>query len=183
MFITCDSFFFITIIISRYKDDVYDRLWSPFQTDIWKPLNTSLKNDTSISKNGYGVPFAVINTAYTRNRSTGYMGIYWSFTNSNFKFFFYMHFAELAKIKKNQSRVFNIYINGRLWYGPFSPPYLRESTIYSTTAMKTDSEGKMTIWFNKTRNSTLPPLVNAMEIYILKEFLDQETNQTDGNYF
>ncbi|EXC07680.1 hypothetical protein L484_003124 [Morus notabilis] len=165
--------------VVRYKDDVYDRLWSPFQTDIWKPLNTSLKNDTSISKNSYGVPFAVINTAYTRNRSTSYMGIYWSSTNRNSKYFFYMHFAELAKLKKNQSRVFNIYINGELWYGPFSPPYLRESTIYSFSAIETDSEGMIKIWFNKTRNSTLPPLVNAMEIYILKEFLDQETNQTD----
>ncbi|GMN37082.1 hypothetical protein TIFTF001_006526 [Ficus carica] len=166
--------------VMRYKDDVYDRLWSPFYADIWRPLNISFKDENSISKNVYGAPFTVMSTAYTRNRSTSYMGIHWNSSQSTFKYYFYMHFVELEKLGNKQSREFNIYINGKLWYGPFAPAYLNESTIYSTSGITPDSEGKVMVLLNKTENSTLPPLMNAMEVYVLKELLDQETNQTDA---
>lgn len=165
--------------VMRYKDDVYDRLWSPFYADIWTPLNISLKDENSISKNVYGAPFTVMSTAYTRNISTRHMGIYWNSSQSTFEYYFYMHFVELEKLGNNQSREFNIYINGKLRYGPFSPAYLNESTIHSTSGITPDSEGRVTVLFNKTENSTLPPLINAMEVYVLKNLSDQETNQTD----
>ncbi|KAK2378923.1 LRR receptor serine/threonine-protein kinase IOS1 [Trifolium repens] len=40
-------------------------------------------------------------------------------------------------------------------------------------------ENKLELWFNKTSRSTLPPLFNAIEIYMTKDFLQSETYQTD----
>lgn len=111
------------------------------------------------------------------------MGVIWKQLNSSSKYYFYMHFAELMKLGKNQTRAFKIQFNGDLCYGPLVPEYLSETTIYSASGQTTDSEGKIVVWINKTENSTLPPLVNAMEIYELKELSQQETNQTDGVCF
>ncbi|PON84293.1 Serine/threonine protein kinase [Trema orientale] len=167
--------------VLRYKDDAYDRLWVSLEANNWKPfLTTSLADDNSINKNDYQLPFTTMNTAYTRNRSTDFMYFYWKNLSVTSEYYFYMHFAELEKPQTNQTREFNIYINRDLLYGPVVPKYLSENTIYSKTGMKTDREGQITVWLNNTENSTLPPLINAMEIYILKELSQQETNQTDA---
>ncbi|PON84298.1 Malectin-like carbohydrate-binding domain containing protein [Trema orientale] len=166
--------------VMRYKDDAYDRLWSPFDTIVWKPLSASLMNDT-ISENSFNVPSTVMSTASTKNRSIGFMGIHWESLNTSTRYFFYMHFAELEKLRRNEYREFNISINGNLWYGALVPEYLSTITIFSVHGTKPDSEGKITVWFNNTENSTLPPLVNALEVYQLKDTSVQETYQTDAD--
>ena len=93
-----------------------------------------------------------------------------------------MHFAELLKLRKNQTRDFNISMNGDLWYGPLVPLYLDVITIRSIYGTRPDSEGNIQIVFNQTQNSTLPPLINAMEIFILKEVSGKMTNREDGTY-
>ena len=35
----------------------------------------------------------------------------------------------------------------------------------------------------KTENSTLPPIINAIEVYSVKNLLQSETDQEDGMYF
>ena len=167
----------------RFKDDIFDRLWPPFHADIWRPLNTSLKNVNNINKNSYEQPFTVISTAYSaRNRS--FMGLSWKPDNITSEFYFYMHFMELQVLKRKQSREFNISINGELWYGPFAPSYLNATTIYSVgSGITAGRNGRIQILLNKTKNSTLPPLINAMEIYQLKELSRQETNEKEGIYF
>ncbi|EXB74617.1 Putative leucine-rich repeat receptor-like protein kinase [Morus notabilis] len=162
----------------RYKDDMYSRVWSPL---VWKPvITTSSSNENSISNNSYQIPFTVMNTAYTGNKTTRYLYINWKKLNSSATYFFYMHFAELEKLQANQSREFNIYINGAVWYGPFVPRYLSAFTIYSDPGSKTDSEGTFNIWLNSTDDSTLPPLINALEMYVLREFSQQTTSQADA---
>lgn len=111
------------------------------------------------------------------------MGIWWKL-DRNFRYFFYLHFAELVKLHMNESREFNIYMNGDLWYGiPLIPTYLVTDTLYSTKGSKPDNEGKIQIGFNATENSTLPPLVNALEYYALQKNSGQETYEKDGMYF
>uniref|UniRef100_A0A803NZA6 non-specific serine/threonine protein kinase n=1 Tax=Cannabis sativa TaxID=3483 RepID=A0A803NZA6_CANSA len=164
---------------TRYKDDVYDRLWSPLKTEVWKPINVSLTDENAISTNIFEPPSAVMSTAYTRNNSISYMGLNWKNLNTSSRYLFFMHFAELKKLKNNQTREFDIFINGNLWFESLAPLYLKQNTIYSSKGKFPDIEGNIQIWFNKTSNSTLPPLVNALEIYVLKEMLQQETEQTD----
>ncbi|KAL5576815.1 hypothetical protein UlMin_018514 [Ulmus minor] len=165
--------------VMRFKDDIFDRLWSPFHADIGRPLNTSLKSVNNINKNSYEQPFTVISTAYSaRNRS--FMGLSWKPDNITSEFYFDMHFMELQVLKRKQYREFNISINGELWYGPFAPSYLNATTIYSVgSGITADRNGRIQILLNKTKNSTLPPLINAMEIYQLKELSRQETNEKE----
>jgi hypothetical protein len=95
------------------------------------------------------------------------------------RYYVYMYFAEIQKLEPNQIREFNIFVNGKLLNNdPLIPLYLQSMYYISVI-----DENKLELWFNKTSRSTLPPLFNAIEIYMTKDFLQSETYQTDGMYY
>lgn len=157
-------------------------MWSAFTENIWIPINTT--EGKNITKNIYQLPSPVMSTAYEPNRTTGNLGLVITPSNSSapFLFYFYFHFAEIQELQKNESREFNIFVNGKFSHGPFVPSYLVTNTVISTSN-ETTSDGKIYIWLNRTQNSTQPPLLNALEIYLLRDLSQQETNQADGIHF
>ncbi|XP_060971592.1 probable LRR receptor-like serine/threonine-protein kinase At1g05700 [Cannabis sativa] len=164
----------------RYKDDPYDRLWQPLGTSKWNPfINTSLTDVNSITKNIYELPFTIMNTAYTAPNNTN-MFIQWSDLNITTEYYFFMHFAELKMLQPNETRDFKIYINDALFMEELVPKYLSETTGYPLTGKTPNSEGVIKLWFNRTKDSTLPPLINAVEVYMLMPLSHKETDQTDA---
>lgn len=154
-------------------------MWTPDNDSdgVWVPISTP---ENSISKNKHQPPYSVMRNAFTLG-SLANMTISWFELNSTFRYYFSMHFAELKKLQDNQYRAFTIYINEEsFWDEPFVPEYLDTFTIYSNIGSKPDTEGKIEVWFKPTENSTLPPLINALEIYVIKELSQQETNPADG---
>jgi hypothetical protein len=105
----------------------------------------------------------------------------WDSEYATSEYYIYMHFAEVVELQPNQSRSFNITVNGNHWYGPLAPNYLKANTLYSTSA--TSGSAKYEVSIFKTENSTLPPIINAFEIYSVKYLLQSETNQEDGTLF
>ncbi|KAK0595269.1 hypothetical protein LWI29_005122 [Acer saccharum] len=153
----------------RYKDDVYDRIWKPYNFFNWTQLSTT---STVMVSNNYHPAESVMNTASTPKNSSEPLLFYFETVDPTLQFYFYLHFAEVEKIQADQSREFNIYLNGKLWYGPVSPHYLVTTTIYSREPI---GMGRNYFWIIKTENSTLPPILNAVEVYIVKEFLQSQT--------
>ncbi|GMY34476.1 putative lrr receptor-like serine/threonine-protein kinase, partial [Fagus crenata] len=101
----------------------------------------------------------------------------WDAENVTSEYYIYMHFAEVVDLKANQSRSFNITINGNHFYGPIVPDYLSSNTLYSTSALMIAQTYKVSIF--KTESSTLPPILNAVEIYSVRDFPYSETDQQD----
>lgn len=99
--------------------------------------------------------------------------------NSTAQVFVYMHFAEVEQLLDNEYRQFNISLNGNLWYGPFVPDYLSTTTIYSLSAL---TGGQYQISIYKADNSSMPPILNALEVYTVKELLQSETDPVDGMF-
>lgn len=93
------------------------------------------------------------------------------------QFYVYMHFAELESRQGNQYREFSIELNGNLWEKSVVPEYLQSKTISSTQPAR---GSKLNFSLCKTSNSTLPPILNAIEIYILTDTLQEPTDQDDG---
>ena len=128
--------------------------------------------------NAYWVPSVVMSTAATPISESAPMEFYVQPTDTNSEFYVYMHFAEVVKLRANESRSFNITINGELWNDePLSPRYLLTDTVYSTAPL---TGGKYVFSILKTGNSTLPPIINAIEIYTVKDLPRSETDQQDG---
>lgn len=122
-----------------------------------------------------------MSTAAAPKNGTDALYISWMDFDNSAEYFVYMHFAEFEKLQPNQSRQFNITMNGESLHEKVVPYYLSSSTIYSTRALSTGGQYNLSIF--KAKNSTLPPILNAIEVYTVKEFLESRTNQADGKYF
>ncbi|KAJ0006969.1 hypothetical protein Pint_29503 [Pistacia integerrima] len=158
----------------RYKEDVYDRVWTPYNFNKGSNLSTTLTVDANVS-NSYHPAQIVMRTAVKPTNESVPLNFYLETDDPNSQFYVYMHFAEIEKLKANESREFNISLNGKHWYGPFSPDYLKTTTVFSPAALN----GIYNFSIVKTRNSTHPPIINAIEIYTVKELLQLQTDQQD----
>lgn len=163
------------LISLRYKDDSYDRIWRPRDS----PNTTTLSTLSEIDNNNYQLPSNIMNTAIMPQNSTESLQFSWRPDNSTAQFYIYMHFAEVEALRPNQSRSFNIYLNGDLWYGPFSPRNLSAFTIYSQSPESCNGNFVCQVTINRTENSTLPPIINALELYQVIQFREPETDEND----
>ncbi|XP_028195801.1 probable LRR receptor-like serine/threonine-protein kinase At1g05700 [Glycine soja] len=118
-----------------------------------------------------------MSTAATPINASAPFQFYWGPDNVDDKFYIYMHFSEVEILAENETRTFNIFMNGKLFYGPLTPGYLTTNTIYAKSALT----GATRYLFSlaKTGTSTLPPIINAMEIYKVIDFPQSETEQDD----
>ena len=97
------------------------------------------------------------------------------------KLYVYMHFAEVEDLK-GQIREFTISVNDdESFGGPVAPRYLFSDTVYSKYSLN-GSINRLFFSLKRTNRSTLPPIINAMEVYRLKEFSQSSTQQNDGTF-
>jgi hypothetical protein len=154
-------------LLCRYREDVYDRIWTTFQPNRWTQLSTSVSPDDLV-QSIYKLP---------ANASAPF-DYYWYPDNVNDQYYLYVHFNEVEKLAENETRSFNITLNGVYWAGPLIPKYQETLTIYSIHPLSGSTRHILSLL--KTESSTLPPIINALEIYIAREFSLSESEQDDG---
>ncbi|KAK9030838.1 hypothetical protein V6N11_032248 [Hibiscus sabdariffa] len=158
--------------VFRFGQDIYDRAWWPYQTTDWAQVATSANIVNGL--NDYQPPLLAMRSACIPANASQPFTFPINSTDPNAQYYFYMHFAEIQVLEANQSREFNIYINQTFMAGPYSPTNLSAETFYSTSAF-----GAGLISLVRTANSTLPPILNAIELYTVKEFLRLQTVDTE----
>ncbi|KAL5575491.1 hypothetical protein UlMin_017190 [Ulmus minor] len=160
--------------IVRYKADPFDRIWSPFNYKKWDVLSTSSAVDPY---NVFAPPSLVMSTAVRPQKANESLGFTWTNNNNSIdNYYICMHFAEVENLTDDQTREMTIYINDEKWYGPFVPQYLQAISVHST---RLNSGSTFQVWINKTENSTLQPILNAFEIFTVKQMLQLQTDQDD----
>ncbi|KAL6312548.1 hypothetical protein AAG906_029511 [Vitis piasezkii] len=162
----------------RDKDDVYDRIWRSFTWSSWLSINSSLVS-SSFSTSVYKVPGSVMATAVTpANESEPWVLSLDIDDDPSQKLYIYMHFAEVEDLK-GQIREFTVSVNDEPYSGPVSPRYLFSDTVSSKYSMSGSTTKKLFFSLKRTNRSTLPPIINAMEAYMIKEFPQSSTQQND----
>ncbi|XP_031483405.1 probable LRR receptor-like serine/threonine-protein kinase At1g05700 isoform X2 [Nymphaea colorata] len=160
----------------RYPDDSFDRLWlSPSSTNLVS-INTTLQVNSV--NNDFSPPSAVMQTAVINSNSSG--SIVWDPSNipSNTYFYMCLHIAELQKLKANQTREFKITLNYVDWYQAQQPEYLTAVTTFSKSSyLPLFGLGANRVELKPTARSTLSPIFNALEFYIVRSM---SSSLTDG---
>ncbi|CAA7017638.1 unnamed protein product [Microthlaspi erraticum] len=162
----------------RYPHDIHDRIWAPYFPEYdWRIINTNL----SISNTGvYDTPKLALGTAATPSNKSLPLEISWYTTPPTVAVYLYLHFAEIQALRANETREFDIFFNGSSNISAFSPPKLEQHTL--TLPPVLCPGGICTLRLVRTKKSTLPPLINAMEGFNIIEFPSTETNPSDGIY-
>ncbi|GMN27477.1 hypothetical protein TIFTF001_001660 [Ficus carica] len=162
----------------RYKDDGYDRIWAPFNFPNRKEISTSLTIDANLKKT-FQPPSSVMATAMAPGNATSRSFVFFiSPDNPTDDYYVYMHFAEVEKLKANESREFNIYENGELWKNvpTISPAYLYTMTASSTYPVRGET---IDYELYQTDTSTRQPILNALEVYIARNFSESQTDELE----
>ncbi|XP_056866280.1 receptor-like protein kinase At3g21340 isoform X2 [Raphanus sativus] len=160
----------------RYPNDVHDRKWYPFfDSKEWTEVTTDLNVNAS---NGYEPPQIVMASASTPISTFWPWNFTWSLPSSTTQFYVYLHFAEIQTLKPLDTREFKVTMNGKLAYERYSPRMLATETIFFSQPQQCEG-GKCILELTKTPKSTLPPLINALELFTVIDFPQLETNQDD----
>ncbi|TVU19667.1 hypothetical protein EJB05_35830, partial [Eragrostis curvula] len=157
-----------TTDIVRYPDDPYDRIWYP-------KINTTNWNVTSTEKsvqnnNRFEVPSKVMQTAVTPRIASDNIQLQWFLNpepNDPLPLCVHvLHFSELEPLHGKAVRQFDININSDLGNTQgFTPVYLSSIAIFNNGPYRGYTQYNATI--SATANSTLPPIINAYEIFAI----------------
>lgn len=159
----------------RYPDDSLDRFWYSYDDwDDWTQLRTS---STTIDTSVYQMPSVVMSTAATPKKETDSFTNIWLPEDDDEKaqYYIYLHFAEIEKLQSNQSRQFNLTLDGKNFAG-YAPVYCEPETFSNTQPL---TRREINVSIIMAWNSTLPPILNAFEIYMVRDLSGSETNQED----
>ncbi|KAG6526596.1 hypothetical protein ZIOFF_016588 [Zingiber officinale] len=154
--------------VAEYPADPLDRLWDPWSPPQWNNVSTN-STVQNIYLDLFEVPSVVMQTAVTPINSNSSLAISWhplpDYVN---QFFLILHISEILDLSgTNQSRQFNIYANGIRWPGDINimtPPYLYSAAVYSLLPLPSSPTYNFSL--QALSNSTLPPILNAFEIYM-----------------
>ncbi|GJN15001.1 hypothetical protein PR202_gb01885 [Eleusine coracana subsp. coracana] len=170
----------------KYPDDPYDRAWIPWSnpTREFLEISTEMKMK-SVASVYFEVPSIVMQTAFTpRDASKNFDDIYWVAVPNHVypapEYICILYFAELQNLSGNAVRRFNITINGKLWYpGPYTPLYLHANPVYNERPLYGSSQYNVTL--TATSDSTLPPIINAVEVFSVISTANVATDPQDAS--
>ena len=134
----------------------------------------------SLSNNAYRPPPLVLRTAVTPTHTNGSLELSWKPPNPKSGYYVYMHFFEVNSTV-DVSRKFTIDLD---IVGMFPSELQNLSsdvplTLSASGALKGE---ELTLIIHPSNESTLPPLLNAVEIYIEKDLRRLPTRQEDGTW-
>ncbi|KAL1208516.1 putative LRR receptor-like serine/threonine-protein kinase [Cardamine amara subsp. amara] len=158
----------------RFPYDVYDRQWDEYFKNEWTPISTI--RDVGTPNNNNEPPKNALTSAAMPTNASAPLTLTWGSDNPKDQYYLYEHFAEIQDLQANDTREFNIFLNGYRLYGPLIPS--KATTIFSVSPL-TCNEGKCSLQLIRTNRSTLPPLLNAFEIYRVIHFPQSVTNEKD----
>uniref|UniRef100_A0A7N0TWE5 non-specific serine/threonine protein kinase n=1 Tax=Kalanchoe fedtschenkoi TaxID=63787 RepID=A0A7N0TWE5_KALFE len=160
----------------RYTYDVYDRIWTIVD---WSATMKSISTSRTVinTESNYAQPSAVMQTALTPIDPYGALGFSWK-SDLTTQYYLYLHFAEIQTLGTYDLRQFNIYLNGAIYGVNLTPRFLSATTMYTSTPI-TPTATLYNFTFVKTSLSTLPPILNAIELYSLTNMSQMETNSDD----
>lgn len=117
-------------------------------------------------------PSNIMRTAATP--ANGGDSVYLQLKYDAFSYLVYLHFAEF---EPNRVRTFDIIVNGGVQNEAFQPSYRKSEVVQQEN--DTNADKTLEVWIKRSNGSALPPILNAIEIYTIKDFsLQLETDPT-----
>ncbi|KAI8544534.1 hypothetical protein RHMOL_Rhmol08G0304800 [Rhododendron molle] len=146
--------------------DDLGRSWSHKAVTASENISTPLS--ITESSNEYQLPLTMMQTGVKAlNNIASNISLQYSLDvgGVNSKFYGYLHFCDVEETGNDGLREFDILLNGVRWPEPVQPLYLMTTTV----PVEFHSTGEIRLTLARTTRSTLPPILNALEIYLEKE--------------
>ncbi|KAK2969175.1 hypothetical protein RJ640_016195 [Escallonia rubra] len=159
----------------RNPDDIYDRIWVPgvVGNGLTKVTSDALFISNNVADNP---PQAALQNAITTSTNSGYIILSPGVSSGVVPIYLNMYFSEVTELDSTQKRSFKVYKDNQSFSEPIIPPYGNVSEMYVSNITVSSNT---TFSLVATSDSTLPPLINAMEIFYISDALTDGTNSND----
>ncbi|KAF3781585.1 putative LRR receptor-like serine/threonine-protein kinase [Nymphaea thermarum] len=162
----------------RYPDDPYDRYWHPSVEG--DGVIAVARDNMSFIQNYTDIPGKALVKAITPASSNATTltvptsGIFWE----DATYYYNFYFSEVLEAAyQNMSRSFDFLVDGIKRNGdPIVPPYQSYETDYNQGRYLTAGS---VVSLLSTANASLPPILNAMEVFKVQRGLANGTNEQD----
>ncbi|KAI9071630.1 hypothetical protein K1719_046407 [Acacia pycnantha] len=160
-------------VFIRYSDDIYGRSWFKKVIDNSIPINTSSEAINDDSKE-FRLPKEVLSTAIQSLNPSSPLNINWGYSKDQ-EYYVFLHFFDFKEHSQNQKRSMEISFTSTI----------RDSVTLEykqlQTKVHTIPEGVSftNISITSTPGSSLPPMINAYEIYRAQHQPNSPTHQDD----
>uniref|UniRef100_A0ACD5V7N3 Uncharacterized protein n=1 Tax=Avena sativa TaxID=4498 RepID=A0ACD5V7N3_AVESA len=166
--------------IIRYPSDPHDRIWSTYDAI----PNSTVISTTAVIQNNlsgiYDVPSSVMQNAATVINSSR-IDFSWDPSDPSAdvssKYFFVFYFAELQNVPSNAVRQFDIIINNKTQNTELCRPMFLFVNYLSSIV---HGMSNYNVSLVSAKSATLPPILNAMEIYLVKPITEVATDLGDA---
>ncbi|KAK3136805.1 hypothetical protein QOZ80_5BG0442710 [Eleusine coracana subsp. coracana] len=169
-----------TYNIFRYPFDPFDRLWQSYgDVEEWTNITTSTAVDVS-NISSFDTSSKILWSAATPVNRTQ-IDFTWSpdsfVNNDNTTYLLLLYFAELQRLSSNALREFDILVDNATWNGSqrYTPKYLSAELVKKMV----QGSSQHTVSLVATTDATLPPILNAFEIYSVLPMTELATNDAD----
>ncbi|RWR78180.1 putative LRR receptor-like serine/threonine-protein kinase [Cinnamomum micranthum f. kanehirae] len=159
----------------RYPTEPLDLFWTYEDRDYWRAFNTS---KIVTNKNGALEPSStVMMTAVRPVNNSDALYYSWLAYDSSAQYHVYLHFAELELLGHDMMREFTVCCGDSCYGEPVRPEYLVTTTIQIPQPLS--GQGDYSCSIEKTLNSTLPPILNALEIFTILQLTEKPTRELE----
>ncbi|KAL0460640.1 UNVERIFIED_CONTAM: hypothetical protein Slati_0691200 [Sesamum latifolium] len=157
----------------RFPDDPYDRLWTP---EVISAGMIPVRSTALFSKGltlADQPPPAVLKNAVTAVTPNSTLQLSMGFPLVPTPVYVNGYFSEVTELGPNENRSFSVFKDNQPFSQPFSPPYENCTELYTSNLT---ASVNTTLSLVPTNFTTLPPLINAMEIFVIGDALTSGTN-------
>ncbi|KAJ3695092.1 hypothetical protein LUZ60_000469 [Juncus effusus] len=165
-----------------YPDDPYDRHWYNNTHAGWTEISTT----SLVSPDGnFMTPSKVSETAVFPTNTTDSLDLWWSSTSTSTVLLVVVHISEIDILESTDYREIDIYANGHKEFTDVPEYLVSGGAFYTQTGFTTYN-----VSVRSTAKSTLAPILNALEVYMVNPVILLPTDTQDvtainaikGNY-
>ncbi|XP_057953788.1 probable LRR receptor-like serine/threonine-protein kinase At1g05700 [Malania oleifera] len=159
----------------RYSADPYDRIWAPSvpAAGLVSVASDLPRIDINVEDNP---PQAVLQNAITTTSASTSIRLGTNLPPIKVPIYMTFYFAEVAQLDSTRNRSFTFNIDDQPISKPIIPSYGSVAEKYLTNVT---ASSNTTFSLVATADSTLPPLINALEVYTVSDALADGTNPKD----
>ncbi|CAK9164208.1 unnamed protein product [Ilex paraguariensis] len=161
----------------RYRDDLYDRIWESDMAG--EGLINVSSNVSSVNVDPYGTdrpPQKVLQNAIACPNTSVSLVLDTSFPPHEVSIHINWHFSEVTRLNSTQKRSFMIFIDDQPFSDVIIPTY---ANVTEMVASNVTVSANTTFSLVPTNDSTLPPLIHAMEVFYISDPISDGTNSKD----
>ncbi|CAM0954470.1 unnamed protein product [Alopecurus aequalis] len=168
-------------VFVRYPDDPHDRIWYPWVNSVtWTEISTT-KEVRGADNDLFEAPSTVLQTAIRPRNTSENLEFTWTSdptpSDPSPGYIIILHVAELQVLPGNAVREMSVVLNDVPWYTfGLRPEYLYGGFLYNTIPYR---HSVYNLSVESTSNATLPPFINAAEIFTVFPTTNLGTDSQD----